>query len=89
MANEINELIATLNFVIANYMYPEMRHPINEQTTHPKVNYTIGMHPHKIFHCNQFPTQPLLDKLHNLKCVRIGEIGLDYTITCRCKEHKI
>ena len=37
VANEVNESLATLDFAIANYVYPEMWHWINEQTTYPKV----------------------------------------------------
>ena len=76
----------SLDFAIANYVYPEKWHKIlADMTSNTNIMYTIGVHPHKIFYPNQFSIQNILKHLKNPKCVGVGEIGLDYMTKCNCK----
>ena len=43
-------------------------------TSNPKIMYSIGVHPHKIFYPNQFSAQNILKHVRNPKCVGVGEI---------------
>ena len=78
----------SLDFAIANYVYPEKWHKIlADMTSNTNIMYTIGVHPHRIFYPNQFSVQNILKHLKNPKCVGVSEIGLDYTTKCNCKHH--
>ena len=70
-------------------MYPEKWDQIHHETcSESRVHYTIDVHPHRIFHHDEFPVKPIIDELKNAKCVGVGEIGLDHTTKCKCKEHQ-
>ena len=79
----------SLDFAIANYVYPEKWHKIQADiTSNPNIMYTlVGVHPHKIFYPNQFSVQNILKHPKNPKCVGVGEKGFDYETKYHCKHH--
>ena len=38
--------------------------------------------------CSESRVHYTIDELQNVKCVGVGEIGLDHTTKCKCKEHQ-
>ena len=89
VATKVNESLRTLELAIANYVYPEKWDRIHhEACSDSRVHYTIGVHPHRIFHHDEFPVKPIIDELQNVKCLQVGEIGLGHTTKCKCKEHQ-
>ena len=87
VANRVHKSLDQVDFAIANYVYPDLWNQIDDQVTDPKIYYTIGVHPHRIFEQYQYPVKPIIDHLKNEKCVGIGEIGLNFTTNCQCKKH--
>ena len=75
-----------LTCAIANYVYPSSWSQISDVDEDDRLYFTVGLHPHMTDHTVSIPF--LLDFLKHPKCVGIGEIGLDYTSTCRCRNHK-
>ena len=58
----------SLDFAIANYVYPEKWHKIlADMTSNTNIMYTIGVHPHRIFYPNQFSVQNILKHLKKSK----------------------
>ena len=75
-----------LTCAIANYVYPSSWSQISDVDEDERLYFTVGLHPHMANHTVLIPF--LLDFLNHPKCIGIGEIGLDYTSSCRCQNHK-
>ena len=75
-----------LTCAIANYVYPSSWSQICDVDEDERLYFTVGLHPHMADHNMSIPY--LLDFLNHPKCVRIGEIGLNYTSSCRCRNHQ-
>ena len=72
---------------IANYVYPHFWLQLETDiANNPNIFYTIGIHPHMLHHHNQYNIGELLKHLENPRCIGIGEIGLDCTTNCVCKD---
>ena len=74
-----------LHLAIANYVYPASWSKIDLRN--PRLNYSIGLHSHLISSVTIGPSF-FLQHLKEPRCVGFGEIGLDYTTTCRCSSHR-
>ncbi|MCG8035189.1 MAG: TatD family hydrolase, partial [Candidatus Thiodiazotropha taylori] len=78
-----------LLFAIANYVFPEKWPRIGVQMGRDsRLKFTLGVHPHMITDVKAKSLfQKLKDKLDEFpEAVGIGEVGLDFTTTCRCKQ---
>ena len=75
-----------LTCAIANYIYPSSWSQISDVDEDERLYFTVGLHPHMADHNVSIPY--LLDFLNHPKCVGIGEIGLDYTSSCHCRNHQ-
>ena len=79
-----------LPFVIANYVYPTKWDFIGDHVWEdPRIKLTFGIHPHMIA---KAPFLAAIDQSRRLEemfgkhpeALGIGEVGLDFTATCRC-----
>lgn len=73
-----------LQFGVANYVYPAHWDKVKDQVgSETRIGVTFGLHPHLVrTSLNQ--VDRLKDLLTMECCVGFGEVGLDYTATCRC-----
>lgn len=76
-----------LQLAIANFVYPSSWMKIEDTCLDSRFVYTIGIHPHMTKGCKMSPRDFLDVVKSEEKCVGIGEVGLDYTTSCRCHEH--
>lgn len=71
---------------VANYVFPKHWDSwVNQVGAAKNVFVSFGIHPHEA--ANGVTPKQISDVDHlagNMKCVAIGEIGLDYTSRCRC-----
>ena len=65
-----------------------------KQQDHPYIHllYIIGIHPHMVYGCKKKKkrkkTKFFASHLEwDAMCMGIGEVGLDYTTSCQCKQH--
>ena len=76
-------------YMIANYVYPSKWKFIEKQILlDPRIKFTIGLHPHMVY---KQTWQGHLANLVGLTqrfpgFIGIGEVGLDFTTTCRCQK---
>lgn len=80
---------ARLLYAIANYVFPGQWSKISAQMgMDPKLKFTLGVHPHMITGKTAIS---LFNKLEGKldehpEAIGIGEVGLDLTTTCRCRQ---
>ena len=73
--------LPVLHAAITNFIFPSSWDNIHLED--PWLFYTIGLHPHLVGTININPSF-FITHLQNLRCVGIGEIGLDYMTRCTC-----
>ena len=71
-----------LQVAVTNYVYPSSWSQVSEVEEDDRLYFTIGLHPHMVEY--SVSISYLLSFLSHPKCVGVGEIGLDYTSSCRC-----
>ena len=75
-----------LQVAVANYVYPSSWSQVPAVDEDTRLYFTVGLHPHMVEHTVSISY--LLSFLSHPKCVGIGEVGLDYTSNCRCRDHR-
>ena len=75
-----------LQVAVTNYVYPSSWSQVLEVEEDDRLYFTIGLHPHMVEY--SVSISYLLSFLSHPKCVGVGEIGLDYTSSCRCRDHR-
>ncbi|XP_011418658.3 uncharacterized metal-dependent hydrolase YabD [Magallana gigas] len=71
-----------LDVAIANYVFPDHWECFREQANDPRIYLTFGIHPHVT--SMEYSTVRLHELLREPGCVGLGEVGLDFTYSCRC-----
>jgi len=79
---------------IANFAYPKswgvIQNLLHENDS--RLFFTIGVHPHRLVNSVFQKSDSLISEIlqtlsSNLRCVGVGEIGLDFTSCCKCQKH--
>ncbi|XP_062605129.1 putative deoxyribonuclease TATDN2 [Saccostrea cucullata] len=71
-----------LSVAIANYVFPEHWERFRQQARDPRIYLTFGLHPHTVK--SDYSMELLRELLKEPGCVGLGEVGLDFTTSCRC-----
>ncbi|XP_052685322.1 putative deoxyribonuclease TATDN2 [Crassostrea angulata] len=71
-----------LDVAIANYVFPDHWECFREQANDLRIYLTFGIHPHVT--SMEYSTVQLHELLREPGCVRLGEVGLDFTTSCCC-----
>ena len=73
---------------IANYVYPNSYDQISVACDDIHLFYMVAIHPHMITLSDKDPSY-FIDQYHkDPKCVRVGELALDYSTQCKFLYHK-
>lgn len=77
-----------LRFGIANFVFPTHWEKIDKHIIDPRIRVTLGVHPHVIKKSTAMHYFHKLEDIVSLNptAVGIGEVGLDLTTTCHCRQ---
>jgi Tat protein secretion system quality control protein TatD with DNase activity len=83
-----SEVTSNSNLVhaIANFVYPGKWKLIDRINFGARISFSLGVHPHLLLPSNVHQMFARLEKQFERypQAIAIGEVGLDFTTTCRC-----